>query len=460
MYLAPYLSFAIDRATRSKRYNAGIKAMRSRPEMFDTELQMNLAGIAAVPDARAMVDETIDRLLLGAILPPRYDAPVAGEVIIGGGFHAAVYCAARVAAGFRPPTVLERGPTIGGAFGMSRNPSFYLNSYNRPAMIGLPSKGDARDGDGLNYLPGAPIQPAYLSGDEFQTNADMAWVIRVTLAMYANIYVNSAVADIDGGFDGRPIKMRTASGLEISAERVIDARGMGNPRTADFFTDDGTRVMTFPQFMARADGPFPLRGMSRVAVIGGGDSGKCAAEALLGIAPRLGMNSAAMDSVKSVDLYSTGLSADTATWRARERGRYQRLGSYLPRLVNDRFGAPTLPRTPARLRVIPETGEVLRSAGTVLVNGQTYDHVILATGSELPSIYSDSLTRTGTRAYQLAAKSFDREIYQVGPCADIPFSPAERDGGVSGISANRVAMFRLAPRTAALATMLPDTRVL
>ena len=61
---------------------------------------------------------------------------------------------------------------------MTARPTFYLNSRNRPGNGGL--AGD--QGASLNYLPGAPIQAANVSMTEFQTNTDMAFVIRLALA--------------------------------------------------------------------------------------------------------------------------------------------------------------------------------------------------------------------------------------------------------------------------------------
>jgi hypothetical protein len=71
------------------------------------------------------------------------------EVIIGAGFHAAVYAATRVLSGFPKPLVVERGHRAGGTFAMTDRPTFYLNSRNRPGGGGL--AGD--QGTSLNYLP-------------------------------------------------------------------------------------------------------------------------------------------------------------------------------------------------------------------------------------------------------------------------------------------------------------------
>jgi hypothetical protein len=92
------------------------------------------------------------------------------------------------------------------------------------------------------------------------------------------------------------------------------------------------------------------------------------------------------------------------------------------------------------------------------VNERTYDIAIMATGnrlSEIPGISSLDLQyieRSDARGTPvLGRKEFGRPLYQVGPAADIPFSDTELANGLDRIPANRVAMFRLANRTASLA---------
>jgi hypothetical protein len=94
----------------------------------------------------------------------------------------------------------------------------------------------------------------------------------------------------------------------------------------------------------------------------------------------------------------------------------------------------------------------------VLVNDRTYDMAILAVGSSRTSL-DDQLgytpVRRNDRGTSLATQAAPFSSYRIGPAAGLEFSDAEYAAGVAEIAANRVAMFRLAPRTAALAAMLP-----
>ena len=443
---------ALKAIRRSGRMNLGMMAMRERMPEFSTREAAELAGIAVVPEAREFLDDKLDEFWAGP------DADVYGvrdgryprELVIGAGLHAAIYCAVRVQLGFRKPVVLETG-RIGGAFAMSRKPSFRLNSRNRPGLIGSSTDPRAQ----LNYLPGAPVQISDFSMAEFPTNADLAWIVRVMLAKYANVISGvEALSVVQSATDGLFVRMETS---EIFPRRVIDARGLGVPLLED---TDGKQVQTAAQFLGSMDRTFPLRGLRRVAVIGGGDSGKVCVEALLGIGPSAGMSPAALDFVQQIDWYSEDIPGVREEWRLdngrdyeRIRGRYQRLGGYLPRDLN---------AAPDRLRVIRERGSVSRGFDTALVNGRTYDRVIVATGYQLPTLgldedYFASYLAPGSTTiiaseYRRGA-DIEGKVFRIGPAANLALTSAERRE-LQNQGQSKVAIFRLANRTATLAATL------
>jgi hypothetical protein len=68
-------------------------------------------------------------------------------------------------------------------------------------------------------------------------------------------------------------------------------------------------LVTFPDLMERMDGTFPLRGLRRVAVVGAGDSGKTAIEALSGQGPCPGWSPASSTTSRR----STGTACPTTS---------------------------------------------------------------------------------------------------------------------------------------------------
>lgn len=428
-------------------FASAIKPIMERAGSFGSIQQAQLAGIAAVPAAREMLMGRIQSLWWSA--PPPDELP---EIVIGAGLHAAVYCAARYAATGQRPVVLERSTWPGGAFAMSKKPAFYLNSRNRPGMIGLPGRGEA-----LNYLPGAILQPAELSLAEFQDNTELAYCIRLMLAEYANVHIGRAVRSAgasprNGNYTQR---LQLEDGRKLWARRVIDARGLGDASLPAGVKADGQRLLTFGQFMAAMDTSFPMAGMRRVAVIGDGDSAKCAIETLAGQGPPPQLSCAALDYVPEIDWYAPDLPADCRQWRATQRGRYQLIASLLRRAS---FGPDARVPVRARVSVINERGEVTPSMDSVIVNGRSYDHVIMATGYQLPRLGIGEYRAVGSspviaRVSTLGAAS----VYAIGPAAGMGFTQAERDAGLARVAENQVAMFRLANRTAALAQLLSRT---
>jgi hypothetical protein len=436
----PILQDIIEDILDQKRMSAGIEACRERMSDFGSQLEMQLAGIAMVPEARDRVTERLDAHWTRRAAAGVPDT-TGRELIIGAGLHAAIYAASRVRMGYRKPIVLERGDRPGGAFAVSMKPVFRLNSRSRPGRVGLPDQDKA-----LNYIPGAPLQPAMISSQEYPDNTDMAWLIRLTLAQYADVYPGTAVTGI-GVLTGTALRVTTSSG-PLRAARVIDARGIGTERRQ-------AGALTFSEFMGRMGGMFPLRGMAQVAVIGGGNSGLCAAESLLGVAP--GNTSAiGLDYVSRVDLYGTTIDGRSCSeFRTSARGRYMKLAQFL----TGNTSQPT-----DRLRLMGVNGYVTALPGDdgALVNDRPYDMAVVCTGSALGPLepletrYPYTELRVSPSSTVLAKQARPLQLFRIGPAADIAFSEAERQAGIDANKASQVAMFRLAQRTAALGAMLSD----
>ncbi|MDG4795409.1 hypothetical protein [Micromonospora sp. WMMD1082] len=423
----------------------GMRAIMQRQSEFPSTTQAQLTGIALDPYGRESADQFLDTYWSDE--QRQHDIARASsterEVVIGSGFHAATYAAVRVLSGYPKPLVLERHQRVGGTFALTARPTFWLNSRNRAGGAG--TAGD--QGASLNYLPGAPIQAADLSMIEYQPNTDMAFVIRLALAQYADVLTNANVSSVGAAGTGATIEIDGRAPL--LAGRVIDARGVGDPKPDGA---NGTTILTFGQFMQRMAGMWPLRGLRRVAVVGGGDSAKCAVESLLGLAPPPFMASAALDQVDRIDWYAEDLPTTCEQWQTDMRGRYQGAGRYLR---PDRRGVQRLTVLSRRVRPI-----ALPAAG--LIDGRTYDLVIVCTGNretpidglELAS-FDDYRTPDGNAI----ARTHDTlPAFRVGPHARLPFTATERADGVADIAPNAVSMFRTAPKTAALAATLPAPR--
>jgi hypothetical protein len=272
----------------------------------------------------------------------------------------------------------------------------------------------------------------------------MAFVIRLTLAQFADVATGAEV--VAATPDGTGVQIEIEERDPIYAGRIIDARGLGDPAGQDIA--NGTTILTFSQFMQRMAGMWPLRGLRRVAVVGDGDSGKCAVEAFLGLAPQPFMAATALDSIDRLDWYTTAVPTTCEDWQQRIRGRYQAIGRYL---TPDRFGL-------RRLNVVRRRTRPVALPDTALIEGSTYDLVVLCTGNRESRI--DGLTPNTYDDYAIAdqcvvaRQSYELPVFRVGPHARLPFTDQEERDGIADIAENAVSMFRTATKTAALAATL------
>lgn len=403
-----------------------------------------MVGLALHPVGRTMLENALD-----IYAQPQEDLPAGWpEVIVGGGAHAAIWAATRVKRGALRPLVLEQRPRFGGTFAMTRNPSFFLNSRNRPGPLGTFGSRDA-----LNVILGAPMQPSDLSGAEYQANADLGLVVRCTLALNAMVR-QATVTAVERNGDN--LVVVTNRGL-VRTDRVVVATGIGRSLKFAGTDVDNERLLSFRQFMSRFDRDlFPLRGLGRVAVVGDGDSGRTVVEALAGYGPQTGASVASLDYVPRVDWYGVGTDMTKERWLECNRTRYKRLAALFP----SQEGASG---DNARVFGRGKARSLYRSPDGVEVNGSSYDTAIVclgysSTATELDVFDGMSAFGAGAQVGSpdegvvLGYSSPDRAVVIVGPAADIPFG--RNSDPAPQIPENRVALFRLAPRTATFASLV------
>lgn len=424
----PVIAEAIEKAKDRRRMSAGIDMMSKRASDFGSELEMQLTGMAMVPEARAMLNDALTEKFRKRTFDSLNSSRTfsISELVIGDGPAAAVYCAQRVLAGKPKPIVVTRNAPeyVGGTFAMAGGPSFRLNSGRRPGKLGSPKDG----GSALNYLPGGLIQESNLPGGDFGTDADMALVIRLMLAQFADLVPScTATAGTAGPDRVQFTEFDYRQGFEF--RRILDARGLGG-ETA---TGNGSNVLTFNQLRRKmATEDFPLQGMRRVAIIGDGKSALCAAESVLGIMPTRGP---IMDWVEKADIYAPNLPVRYKDWRKEVRTRYLALSRQVGK----------------RLNVIPRRGEALPYGDSVLIDGTSYDMAVLCTGQRREQFNPEWLTSP----FRGVARKVDGvEAYLIGVAAQLPFTTAEFDQGIAEEPENVVALFRNMPRVAALANIL------
>jgi hypothetical protein len=424
-----------------------LEQLQERRGEFQDDLSMLYAGIGMNQVARQHFNRALDEHWNRR---PPTAATITRDggrtLVVGSGVHAAIFTSIyRRRTGF-PPIVVDMADRAGGSFAMSAGPSFYLNSRNRPGPLSIP--GD--EFGALNYLPGAPIQPSMISGSEYITNDEMAFAVRVALFENADVYTGQQVSFTSPpGRSSVLTQIGVRAGNTIAMNTVVVATGIGEPRKAYEVRSD--RYLTYQEFMARMDSPFPLRGMQRVAVLGAGDAGKTAIEALTGQGPPQ-TGSASMDWPKIIDWFGVPDTCRTrATWEANNRSRYKPIGKLLPN--------PDRPGAMFRVKPYGKPSYVEESWNGLLVNGMPYDYVIDATGYNSTNLLGYAISEYGMKrdsngdGRTLARQFGSSPFYLVGPAAQLDLERMEPTI-IAGINENSTSIFRYADKTARLAQVI------
>lgn len=430
-----------------------------------------LISVAREERKRAQLEDALDQsfarrtMMLG-----RMGHMHVREVIVGGGVHAAIYAAnAR-----SRPLVLERG-RAGGVFALCRPPAFYLNSRNRPGE----DPGVAGRGGALNAMPGAVLQASDLSGAEYQDQAELSFAVRASLALQADVMTGAEVMDVS--VVERPgrrpmyrldVLVGGRESYSVTADRVIDARGIGTERrflplgssAVRALPRDRTGILTFEGFLRAVESGWQPGGV--VAVVGAGDSSKVVLEYLVGQGPDQRVRP---DLIERVDWIGQECTTKER-YEAGERSRYKGLARFMPR-GEDALAPYKIRPTPARandLRVNVTYGDVpeARRLDLGFVNGyrEGYDYVVLCVGYqpharwdglgeyERASVFSSDFY-VGEAPAAVGMRYESLEVYEVGPMAGLTVTAAEtlESPVLARVPANTVALFRYAARTAEVA---------
>lgn len=410
--------------------------MERRGEMSSEEA-MVFAGIGMNPMARKHFDHALDAYWKKTSEVPFTNLFIDREVIVGAGVHGAIYAAERHRKTGVRPIVFDMADRAGGSFAVTSGPAFYLNSRNRPGPLSIP--GD--EFGALNVLPGAVIQPSELGGEEYLTNDAIAWSVRSTLLMHADLRLGVPIerSELTGiGTRARLYAPGLITGRNVE-QGVTFAVGLTIPKKAFQITDE--RYLTFSEFFRRMDQAFPLRGMRRVAVIGSGDGGKTVVEALTGQGPTSAMTVPTLDYVEKIDWYGVpSEQRNRVGWEQCNRSRYKGIGRLLP---DERKAFRVMPLG------VPSYADM--GYDCVKIDGLPYDYVIDCTGYEnqvlLPS--EVEMFRENDLG-QTLGKRVGTAINSVGPGCQLS---AERyEGNVLGdVAENATSIWRYAERTARFA---------
>lgn len=406
----------------------------------------------------------------------------ADVVIVGAGVHAAVAAATlRQQSPGISVLIVDQGDRVGGQFRSYGNrPTFYLNS-----------RGHRVDERGQSALPGgednlnpfgddAVMQLPYITRETYPDNTEMGDVAAVNTFFSAPTLLQSKVLGVsDNGLmrDGvyrESVRVRdtqTGRDLTVRAQAVMLLTGAGERNVEQL---QPTGLWTAEQLLRHFGddkNPHPMDQFKgkRVAIIGGGDSGKIVAELLLRFGPReaYGRSTAQLGGPEEAVWYGTDFVTQEEYCDA-VRSRYSPLAAMIA--PSGRLGSAAYPLRPRRSRVL--NIQQLQNGGVLIADdrGQTgqFDIAVDCRTLQQPNNLFEGLYRAqviggadtvrsnvfGQRV-AVARRRFGSRVYVAGPAAKLPLSEKEL-ATYGGTSENTLALWAQGPRVAALARMIAD----
>ena len=287
--------------------------------------------------------------------------PYIPEIVIGSGPSSANYVSTLTTlAPSHRKIVIESLPFAGGQFAAIVDPALYLNSRARPfgqlKRENLPGTESP-----LNTLgPYAPVQESDLTSQVYGDQTNIGLAIELDQFLAGGVLCSTRLTRwnfVDDGEKGRYLvelqNSLTGETVRVRTDKLVFARGLGSPRTAVDMNDPETakivreetekasrgersRYLKFPLFMYSLfsrKNSFPLRGIKTAAVIGDGDGGNVAVEALLGYGPIVGIGPQELDRVEMLYWYGQSIKTKEEFERC-SRNRYVPIANDFPRESN------------------------------------------------------------------------------------------------------------------------------
>jgi hypothetical protein len=362
------------------------------------------------------------------------------EVIFGGGLHAAIYAATRVAMGCEPPVVFEQNLATGGVFAQLRN--FRMNSVNGASVESVASPSPSRvvpmsASDDLNWIPNSPHQVREIAGAvEYPPSYAMCQAIQRTLRDYADIYTGAQ----DMTFDRYGSVYSGQGELLGTAQRVIFAGGVVPKKPYR----EGRAVISGFDFLRR---PVEDLASLKMAIVGGGDTAAQVAEYAVG----QGMDAPSTPPGQIHWYGGESMPTTKDGWMVTTHARWAGLGRHFPQSAD---------RVRSVIRPYPVRGAVILLGNSAMVNGQVYDIAVVCTGVQpapCPVSVPDAYRVNGmvvARSNTSQIPSGVQKVYAIGTAAALSasFGPYK-----SRFDAAREAIYNTGPRTAALAASLPNS---
>lgn len=447
-----------------------------------------LADCLSNPEERAGLMSAVDLASVTKSDELKLEAETVGIIkcdvfVLGTGVQSAVFSSEL--RGLNPDARIicaDRQPQLGGQFRQyGKRPVFKINSRahrQESQVTALPG----RDGNLNTMGKRAVIQVTDFANDTYPSNVEVGDAAAINGFMSAESMLETEVTSFNKNETGDDwtvtLKdLSTGSVYKVVAKDVVAPIGLGS-RESRFGSDE--RIMTAEtlfKIFGDNKNSFPMEQFrnKRIAIIGGGDTGRVVAELFTRLAPKeaYGRSSVQLGSPKSIDWFGVNFMNRSQFCAADTRPRYQQLASFI-------YKDELFNRSAGGLTIIPKTAKVTRVdkfyddklaviTGDMTRSDQLYDYVIDATNLSnnkflkgLEEQFGKPRTTTRPQSslseFLEIAKEYADHLFVTGPGAALNLSQDEKSTFNSGIKENTAAIWANTPRSVQLARLIYSAR--
>ncbi len=387
-------------------------------------------------------------------------------VIVGAGVQGSVYAAELRAQ--KPDArivTIDAGNRLGGQFrSYGERPVFYINSRNfrtqKNDVAGLPGE----DGNLNPFGPNAVIQATDFATETYPTNLELGDTAALNQFFSAETMLDVEYVDIIKAGNEQKVVVRdkkTNQLFGVAGKYVQMFPGAGEREPQGYYGNLVTAQEVFSYF-ANPENKFPMQMFKgkRIAIKGGGDTGRVIAELLTRLGPKeaYGKSTVQMGGPATLVWYGTNF-RNRQEFCDTNRSRYRQLSSFIAE--PDDTPSDTLLIFPRTQKITEEYESmdggvtITRDDGIVEIVDMVIDCSTLE--SDLSKTFENGQTvdafvpELGSRAIVGRQMGTSGQVVISGPAAALPLTGREQDTFAKGIKENTASMWANSPRTIALA---------
>lgn len=433
--------------------------------LFSSGEELKERTVAALDESATQESDSLKQEMRDDNKPLQADV-----VIIGAGTHGSII-AARLRAENPDARIIavEQADMLGGQFRKyGTRSTFFINSRNHRPQNNGKSALPGRAGNLNTFGEKAPVQTTDISSETYPTNLELGHTSAINQYLSAETVLGVTAESVDA--ETGDVTVRDTSTNEVYSLRgskIVMTTGLGERETPT----QTPGLMTAEELLSHfgnSENEFPMQDFvdKKIAIIGGGDSGRICAELFTRLAPKdaYGRSVTQLGGPDSISWYGTDFS-NRDEFCATNRPRYQQLASFIadPSRLGDgirAFKRRVKGITPASRGIqLTDVNDISEGVFDVVIDART-----LPNPKDIPSQITNARFRpvlnylkTSAGISELGLATDNGRVYLAGPAAQSRLNTNERSTYSNKIGENTVAIWANSARSEEIAQEIGKT---